>query len=273
MRVVPGRTFGKGNIDAAAAVQVAIACGTSGFAGAANTAKGTPRFWDVQVSPIVGENGAPTHLLSISRDITEEWKASERQEFLTRELQHRVKNTLANVISIANQTFKDEAHRKARIAFSSRLITLDRAHDALTGFRIGATPPFATSLKPYCSLMASMKALCGSKGRDILGTRQALALALAINELATNALKYGALQGGRWMSSGPRDDKTLNGRGGSGGPPVTPPKQIGFGSRVIRELLADEINGTAEITYAPAGLICRLQVPAEICSPRNNRTA
>ena len=49
----------------------------------------------------------------------------------------------------------------------------------------------------------------------------------------------------------------------SGGPPVTPPKQIGFGSRVIRELLADELNGTAEITYAPAGLICRLQVPAE----------
>ncbi len=155
---------GQGNIDAAAAVQAAIAGGTSRFRGPANTAKGTPRFWDVQVSPIVGENGAPTHLLSISRDITEEWKASERQDFLTRELQHRVKNTLANVISIANQTFKDEAHRKARIAFSSRLITLDRAHDALTE-SIGATPPFATSLKPYCSLMASMKALCGWKGR------------------------------------------------------------------------------------------------------------
>jgi two-component sensor histidine kinase len=255
---------GQGNKDAKAAMQTAIAGGMGRFQGPANTAKGTPRFWDVQVSPIVGEDGTPTHLLSISRDITDERKASERQDFLTRELQHRVKNTLANVISIANQTFKDEAHRKARIAFSSRLITLDRAHDALTESNWGNTSVrhiTETVLQPHGIDEGAVRL----QGPEIfLGTRQALALALAINELATNALKYGALRGGRVDVVWSKDDKIVEWTWQeSGGPPVTPPEHLGFGSRVIKELLADELNGTAEITYAPSGLVCRLQVPAE----------
>jgi hypothetical protein len=62
---------GQGNLDAALAVEAAKLGETARFKGAADTAKGTPRYWDVQVSPIFGPDGKPIHLLSISRDITD----------------------------------------------------------------------------------------------------------------------------------------------------------------------------------------------------------
>jgi PAS domain-containing protein len=106
---------GAGNIDAAKAVETAKSGGVARFKGAANTAKGTPRYWDVQVSPILGSDGKPSHLLSISRDITDEWRAvselkvaAERRELLAGELQHRIKNTLAMVGAIANQTMRGD---------------------------------------------------------------------------------------------------------------------------------------------------------------------
>jgi hypothetical protein len=189
----PDFWVGQGSKDAAAAVQAAIAGGTGRFRGPANTAKGTPRYWDVQVSPILGEDGKPSHLLSISRDITNEWNASERQKFLTQELQHRVKNTLATVISISNQTFKDEAYQAPRAAFNARIITMDRAHDVLTESNWGNTDIqkiIETALQPHSFEPGAVQV----EGPEIrFAPRQALALALAINELATNAIKYGAL--------------------------------------------------------------------------------
>src|ERR1700730_15123629 len=107
---------GAGNAHARQAIETARAGGTARFRGAANTAKGTPRHWDVQVSPIMGSDGKPSHLLSISRDLTEEWRAgaelkeaAERQTILTGELQHRIKNTLAVVGAIANQTMRGDS--------------------------------------------------------------------------------------------------------------------------------------------------------------------
>jgi two-component sensor histidine kinase len=252
---------GQGNIDAIAAVKTAIEGGTAKFRGPANTAKGTPRFWDVQVSPILGEDGKPTHLLSISRDITEEWKGAGRQRFLTRELQHRVKNTLANVISIANQTFKADVHSDARAAFNARLITLDRAHDALTESNWGKTDIhqiIETALQPHG--VASSINIFGPETQ--FGPRQALALALAINELATNALKYGALHHrGRVDISWSLKDEFLEWTWSeSGGPKVVAPERTGFGTRVIRELLAAELGGTSEVSYKPTGLVCAFQV-------------
>ena len=135
----PGFWAGEGNACALAAVADARDGKTARFRGAANTAKGNPRYWDVQVSPIHGDDGKPSHLLSISRDITEEWNATEllkknaeRQDFLTAELQHRVKNMLATVMAIANRTFRDKAHEAPRQTFGARLMALSHAHNMLT---------------------------------------------------------------------------------------------------------------------------------------------
>ena len=79
-----------------------------------------------------------THLLSISKDITEEWEVTQRERFLTEELEHRAKNTFAMVISIANQTFRGDAHAPPLQAYNARIMALAKAHDMAKGSRLGS---------------------------------------------------------------------------------------------------------------------------------------
>jgi PAS domain-containing protein len=191
---------GEGNANATKAVETAKAGGTARFKGAADTAKGTPRYWDVQVSPILGSNGKPSHLLSISRDITEEWRATaelkqalERQALLSGELQHRIKNTLAMIGAIANQTMRGDSVAAARDAFAARLMTLSHAHDILTKTS-WISAPIKEVLNGALAAHRSGQGRIRTGGPDVeLQPRQALALAVAVHELATNAMKYGAL--------------------------------------------------------------------------------
>jgi hypothetical protein len=118
---------GDGNAQAVAALEAAKAGKTARFRGAANTAKGNPRYWDVQVSPIFGADGRPSQLLSISKDITEEWEAAQRERFLMEELEHRAKNTFAMILSIANRTFRGATHADALKAYTARVMTLANA--------------------------------------------------------------------------------------------------------------------------------------------------
>jgi two-component sensor histidine kinase len=266
---------GEGNSRALAAVAAAKSGQTSRFRGAANTAKGNPRYWDVQVSPINGQDGNPSQLLSISRDITEEWNAAEllkknfdRQNFLTAELQHRVKNMLSTVMAIANRTFRGDAHDAPRHVFASRLMALSQAHDALTSSdwdRAGILGIVRGALQTQ-QLGEDKVAV---HGPDLnLNPKQALALALAVNELATNASKYGALSkpSGRvdvswtWQEHGDNGTFEFIWRE-TGGPAVVAPIREGFGTRVIKSSLADDFGGTVELSYEPAGLVCTLTAP------------
>ena len=191
---------GDGNADALRAVATAKAGGVGRFKGSANTAKGNERYWDVQVSPILGDDGSPSHLLSISRDITDEWRAvselkesAERQALLTDELQHRIKNTLAMVGAIANQTMRGDSVALAREAFAARLMTLSHAHDILTQTSWASAPIREVvngALAPHRS--GQRRISVSGPAMDLM-PKQALALSVAVHELATNALKYGAL--------------------------------------------------------------------------------
>jgi two-component sensor histidine kinase len=268
---------GEGNAHAVSAVASAAAGKTTRFQGAANTAKGSPRYWDVQVSPINGDDGKPTHLLSISRDITQEWNATEllkknadRQEFLTAELQHRVKNMLATVMAIANRTFRGAAHDAPRLLFGTRLMALSQAHNLLTESnwdRAGIFGIVRGALETHQLDPGRVVVV----GPDLdLDPKQALALALAINELATNAAKYGALStpGGKVDVFWSRDEAVevpafvFEWRE-SGGPAVAAPTREGFGTRVIKASLADDFGGSVEIGYEPAGFVCTLIAPLE----------
>jgi two-component sensor histidine kinase len=264
---------GDGNTAAIKAVETAKAGGTARFKGAADTAKGTPRYWDVHVSPILGGDGKPTHLLSISRDITEEWRATaelkeaaERQALLAGELQHRIKNTLAVVGAIASQTMRGDSVAAAREAFAARLMTLSHVHDILTQTSWTAAPikeVINGALAPHRPGQGRIR----PSGPDVLlQPKQALALAVAVHELATNATKYGALSnGGRvdivWseeiIEAMPRFRFTW---AESGGPLVTEPEsnRKGFGSRLIEQMLANDFSGKVQILYRPEGLVCTL---------------
>jgi two-component sensor histidine kinase len=263
---------GAGNADARAAVETAKTGGTAKFKGAANTAKGNARYWDVQVSPIFGEDGKPSHILSISRDITELFEAQEQQKVLTAELQHRIKNTLSIVSAIANQTMRGDDIGAARNAFTARLITLSRAHDILMQASWTSAPirdVVEGALAPHRTGQGRFNV---SGPELLLQPKPALAIALAIHELATNAAKYGALSNmdGKvdisWATQaeghepGFRFDWIE-----SGGPRVSAPEpsKMGFGTRLIERMLKNDFGGEVLIDFKPAGVVCSIDAPLE----------
>ena len=268
---------GAGNADATHAVEAARQGQVARFSGAADTAKGNSRYWDVQVSPIFGDDGRPSHILSISRDVTSERRAqmelveaNERQKFLAEELQHRIKNTLAMVGAIANQTMRGESVDAARNAFTARLVTLSRAHDLLTqknwlSASIGDVVEGA--LAPHRTGQQRIDV----SGPDLLlQPQQALAIALAVHELATNAVKYGALSDASgkvsiaWSTGDVANLPTFRfAWTEAGGPAVVEPKpsQKGFGSRLIERLLSNDFGGAVLVTYAVDGVVCELTAP------------
>lgn len=265
---------GPGHNDAKLAIETAKAGGVGRFKGPANTAKGNPRHWDVQVSPVMGNDGRPSHLLSISRDITEEWRAAselkqaaERQALLTGELQHRIKNTLAMVGAIANQTMRGDSVSAAREAFTARLITLSHAHDILTQTS-WASAPIKDVIHGALGPHRAGPGLIQADGPDLeLLPRQALALSVAVHELATNAIKYGALStngtvGIVWSNDANNADPGFRFTWTeSGGPAVKEPttKQKGFGSRLIERMLANDFDGKVRTIYRPSGVVCELR--------------
>jgi two-component sensor histidine kinase len=269
---------GQGNLDATLAVEAARRGETARFRGAANTAKGNPRYWDVQVSAIYGAGGKPAYLLSISRDISDEWRATrelkeaaERQAILTGELQHRIKNTLAMVGAIANQTIRGDDVGTAREAFAARLMILSHAHDILTQTSWASAPIHEVVTRALAAHHSKDRRISISGPNVELLPKPALALAIAIHELATNAAKYGALSGnGRvdvlWSNDaegGFRFSWTE-----SGGPLVAEPSKKGFGSRLIERVLAADFEGEAHTHYRPSGVVCELIAP--IVGPKAN---
>lgn len=255
----------KGNKDAIAAIEAAKAGRASRFTGFANTAKGNRRFWDVKVAPVFGKGGEVENILSVSRDITALRNFEEQQYLLRNELSHRIKNILALVQAVASQTLRDDmTMEEAKPPFLARLVALGRAHDLLTQ----KTHARATLRAVADTVAEEHPGRIGIEGPDLdLSSRSALALALALHELATNAMKYGALSNGSgrvslaWMVD-KSAERILELRWiENGGPPVAEPGQKGFGSRMIERALTHYVNGTAEISYRPSGITFRLRAP------------
>lgn len=215
-------------------------------------------------------DGAPDTMAGITLDITERKRVEEHRALLANELTHRVKNTLATVQSIVNQTLRSAASLEgARHALESRLVSLAAAHDLLTldaweGTTLGEIVAKATA--PFQTGATSRFHIQGPPIR--LTPRASLAFSMALHELATNAVKYGALSNAdglvrlEWtfVEGGESQDLFLRWNE-AGGPPVTPPTRTGFGSRMIERALAQEIDGRAEIDYRPNGVVFTAQAP------------
>jgi two-component sensor histidine kinase len=203
-------------------------------------------------------------------DITDVRVAEEHHRLLINELNHRVKNTLATVQSIASQTLRNAPTTEAaRGAFESRILALSRTHDVLTrenweGAELREI--VAQALEPYKAYGERRLHWSGPKVR--LSPQTALALAMALQELATNAVKYGALSNAEgtldvcWsinrQVSPPRPHLIWE---ESGGPPVQAPHRRGFGTRLIERSLAQDLNGEARIRFEPTGVVCTVDAP------------
>lgn len=188
---------------------------------------------------------------------------------MVNELNHRVKNTLATVQSIVAQTLRaGGASTLTRDTLTSRILALSKAHDVLTNEQWSgadlaeiasqAAQPFRTGLGD-----ARIR-LDGPKVR--LPPKTAIAVALAMHELATNAVKYGALSAPdgyvtfTWTLSrrGRRRDLEMVWREVDG-PRVTPPTRAGFGTRLIERGLANDLNGEVRIAYPADGVVCTIR--------------
>jgi PAS domain S-box-containing protein len=203
-------------------------------------------------------------------DVTERRRAEEHQRLLINELNHRVKNSLAIVQGLAQQSFKGDATTQAaRQAFEARLAALAATHDLLTqeAWQSASLRRVVEEvIAPYCSGREQFAV----DGPDLaLAPKVAVSLALGLHELCTNAAKYGALsvpEGSvrvRWSAAG-------NGRLAlewreTGGPAVHPPARRGFGTRMIEKGLASELRGKVEIAFCPSGVVCTIE--AELPEP------
>ena len=226
------------------------------------------------VTAMLDVEGRPQHLISAVLDITQQKRASQHIELMLDELNHRVKNTLATVQAISQQTLaKSRSLDEFRVAFSARLMALSMTHnllaaDAWTGARLRdiVTAELAPYLREDDAAAGHDRARI--EGEELLLTpKVALALSMAIHELATNASKYGALSSpaGRvtvqWQTRDEQGQCRLHlCWRESGGPPVAPPTRRGFGTRLITEGLTFELDGEASLDYAEAGLRCVIDV-------------
>lgn len=216
-------------------------------------------------------DGRATRFIGTARDISDVKRAEEHQRLLTGELQHRIKNTLAMVQAIANQTLRSATDLdEAREAFAGRLISLGRAHDILTQVSWTAAPIGEVIEGALCvHRQNSVPRIRISGPNVLLAAKPALSLALALHELATNAAKYGALSNEsgtidlRWHvvheAEEPRFCLTWSEQAGP--PIISPPVQRGFGSRLIERSFAAESGGAVTLTYPPTGLVCRIEAP------------
>lgn len=223
-------------------------------------------------SAVCDPDGRFLYGVRVIQDINERKEAEERQKLLIDELNHRVKNTLATVQSLAWHTARGTgAGELFRKALEGRLIALSEAHDQLTVRRwehADLQDIVKAAMGPYLTRGQEQIAIAGPS--VTLRPRVALTLAMVFHELATNAAKYGALscEGGRveiaWSLDRDQPDSRPRLRmrwRERGGPPVAPPTRRGFGSKLIEASVGTELEGSAQLSYDPAGLSCVMQLP------------
>ena len=205
--------------------------------------------------------------LAAEREIVARIAAEARQKLLLDELNHRVKNTLATVQSIAAQSLRHgDDVASVRESFEARLIALSQAHNLLTrdnwsGANLAEL--LFSELRPYGGAHGERLFIGGEQ--VWLTPNTAVALGMAFHELATNAVKYGALsnEDGRvhvtWTlgpGAGARQLRIVWRE--LGGPPVREPERRGFGSRMIVGGLAHQLDGVVDLDFAAAGVVCTI---------------
>jgi PAS domain S-box-containing protein len=228
---------------------------------------------NLTVSLVRGQADEPAYFVSIIEDIEARKQAEAGQlryqnqlRLMINELNHRVKNTLATVQSMAAQTLRTERDPGAAYEkFEARLLGLSEVHDLLTRERwhgAGLQEVAERALSPFDGAASGQVTIGGPPVR--LQPGAALTMALVFHELATNAVKYGALSVDdghvdlSWTFD-EADDRVQLTWAESGGPPVKPPARRGFGSRLIEQGLRGELRGSAMMSYRPSGFTCTMQ--------------
>jgi len=217
----------------------------------------------LSVSPVRDADGNIAGASKIARDITDRKRAEDRQDLLTREIQHRTKNLFAVVQAVVARSMADkQTVGDARAAVLSRLQSLAQTHALLVDKEwqgADIADVVRMEMSPYAERTIS-------RGPSIfLNAKAAQNFALALHELATNAVKYGALSNSVGQVQVSWEVLQENGKDffsfhwqERGGPAVVPPEQKGFGSVVLEHVMAEYVDTRCELTYAPDGVVYEL---------------
>jgi two-component system CheB/CheR fusion protein len=225
----------------------------------------------ISAAPLFTENGQIRGAIGAIVDMSQHKQAEKHQLFLLHELQHRVKNILATISSLAIRMSRSSfSVEQFRSGFLSRLAAMGRMHDLLAGGTRGGAnlqSLINAALEPYVSGHTQVRL----NGDDLmLAPTAAATMGMVLHELATNAAKYGALSvpEGRveiaWRIADEEADKQHWLRLGwteEGGPPVDPSSPRGFGTGFITRSVEYELSGRATINLAADGLRCIIEFP------------
>jgi PAS domain S-box-containing protein len=238
------------------------------------------RFWASEMMmPLLDADGRPRGFLNILRDRTEVQEAMERRELLMAQMSHRIRNTFATVQAVAAQTQRHAGTAaEFQAAFGARLMVLARSNDML----IRADwhdAPLRDVIEGALDAYGGEPARITVEGPPVLlAASLAVTVSLAFHELATNAVKHGALSvpAGRvdvsWTTTSPtrkcgsRIEIVWRERGG---PAVDPPQRRGFGSQLLERGMPS--GGTVKLDFRPKGLECRICLP--LSGPPNQETS
>lgn len=212
-------------------------------------------------SPIRDETGAVLGVLDTVVETTEKVHAQRLARTINAELAHRIQNNLAVTAAIVEQTFRaghsmDETRRR----INERIAALGGAHKLLTRSKWNEAP-ITTLVEEALAPHASPEQVTIAGPPIDIPAKKALSLSLALHELATNAVKYGALSSekGRveigWLITGEGPDTVFEFTWTErDGPPAAPPTSRGFGTRLLERILPYDFGGTSRLIYAPTGL-------------------
>lgn len=220
------------------------------------------KHYDISVGEIANpaEPFAPRNFSVVLRDVTTQVVSEQRLHLMVKELNHRVQNVFAVVIGLVRQTVRRSDSEREKLV--ERLLSISASHSTLTR-NYWEDVDIKVILDPVVAQAGDGQKVTLS-GPDIrLAPEQFKALSMAVHELATNARKYGALASDEgeieiaWTLGGAEGREFSFTWNESGGPPVAPPENRGFGTVMIEKVLAAEFNGTAEMTFRPEGLAFR----------------
>jgi two-component sensor histidine kinase len=233
-----------------------------------------PTRWLASRSRVVERDaqGLPVMVFGVNYDISERKFTEERQRHLLRELNHRVRNTLATVQALASQTVRHARNPDEFLeAFSARLQALGLAHGLLSDHEwrgIGISELVRREVKPFDD--SDSRRILISGDDVLLSPDQALGLGLILHELGSNAVKYGSLStpAGKvqvaWRVDGWRTKRRLVlDWKETGGPAVVPPDRHGFGSILIRRSLAKVLSSEVRHDFAPDGVTAEISIPLD----------
>jgi two-component sensor histidine kinase len=231
------------------------------------TPAGIPKHLMLRAQYALSPAGRP-RLTGLLVDITETKNAQEQLAVVAREMQHRVKNSLAVVGAIAIQSLRGRADPDAALEqFLARLHALSSATDLILkrhSSEVELSDLVKVIIKPYRGRQNSPFAISGSI--VTLPAKFATPLGMVLHELCTNAVKYGSLS----VSSGKVEISWAHTAGSDivlvwqerGGPPVSAPSKRGFGTKLLDQLIAAEIGGSLKADYDPEGLRCEIRFSA-----------